>query len=66
MHLLQKAANTLAIKLGDWVLNGWSIAYALHVWSFHEGKLSVNDITKGVEIIERMVNEAKRTLSAGS
>ena len=30
-YLLGKASNTLAIKVGDWILNGWSNAYFLHV-----------------------------------
>ena len=61
-YLLGKASNTLASKVGDWILNGWSNAYFLHVWGFHEAKLSVNDITSYINKVREMFEEAKKLL----
>jgi len=33
-YQLGSAANKLTKLLGDWVVNGWSSAYVLHVWGF--------------------------------
>ena len=62
-YLLQKASNTLALTLGDWVAAGWAAAYALHVWGFHEAKLTVKDIMAYMKIIEDTVNKAIELLS---
>jgi hypothetical protein len=62
-HQLSSAANKLTKLLGDWVVNGWSSAYVLHVWGFHEAKLSVSDITEYINKVERMVNEAEKALA---
>jgi hypothetical protein len=48
-YLLGKASNTLAGKVGNWVLDDWSSAYFLHVWGFHEAKLITGDITSYIE-----------------
>jgi hypothetical protein len=61
-YLLGKASNTLASKVGDWISNGWSNAYFLHVWGFHEAKLSVNDITSYINKVREMFEEAKKLL----
>jgi len=61
-YLLGKASNTLASKVGDWILNGWSNAYFLHGWEFHEAKLSVNDITSYINKVREMFEEAKKLL----
>jgi hypothetical protein len=61
-YLLGKASNTLTSKVGDWILNGWSNAYFLHIWGFHESKLSVNDITSYINKVREMFEEAKKLL----
>ncbi len=62
-YLLGKASNTLSIKLGNWVSDGWSNAYFLHVYVFHEAKLTINDLTSYVNRIKEMLNEAKKILT---
>ncbi len=62
-HQLSTAANKLSRILGNWVLNGWSSAYLLHVWGFHEAKLGVDDIIGYVDEVERMVKEAEKALA---
>ena len=62
---LGKAAGRLAKTLGDWVLSGWSSAYFLHVWGFHEGKLTVEDLAPYVEEIRRMYDGARKALGEG-
>jgi hypothetical protein len=62
-YLLGKASNTLASKVGDWILNGWSNAHFLHGWGFHEAKLSVNDMTSYINKVREMFEEAKKLLS---
>ncbi|ACP37721.1 PaREP1 family protein [Saccharolobus islandicus] len=62
-YTLGKASNTLSNKLGNWVLDGWSSAYFLHVWGFHEAKLSINDITSYLKRVKEMLEEAKKVLS---
>jgi hypothetical protein len=58
-YLLSRASKTLASQLGDWVLDGWNSAYDLHVWGFHEGKLTVDYVKVGVRKVETMINEAR-------
>lgn len=62
-YLLGKASNSLANKLGNWVLDGWSSAYFLHVFGFHEAKLTTVDITSYVDKVKEMLNEAKKILT---
>lgn len=61
-YLLTKAANSLASKLGNWVSDGWSNGYLLHVWGFHEAKLTITDVTSYINRIRDMLNEAKKIL----
>lgn len=61
-YLLGKASNSLANKLGNWVSDGWSNAYFLHVWGFHEAKLDVGDLTSYMNRIREMLKEARRVL----
>ncbi len=61
-HWLGSAVNKLVRALGDWVLSGWASAYFLHVWGFHEAKLTINDITGYIDEVERMVREAENVL----
>ncbi|GAB6945433.1 PaREP1 family protein [Vulcanisaeta sp. JCM 14467] len=59
---LQKASNTLASILGDWVAIGWAAGYVLHVWGFHEAKLSVNDLTNYLKLVENLVINTRKAL----
>jgi hypothetical protein len=61
-YLLSMASKTLAKNLGDWIQDGWNAAYDLHVWGFHEGKLTIEYVKVGVEKIKKMLNEAKIAL----
>jgi len=63
IYTLGKASSTLSTKLGYWVLDGWSIAYFLHVWGFHEAKLTTSDITSYLNRVKEMLEEAKRVLN---
>ncbi len=62
-YQLSSAANKLSSTLGNWVINGWSSAYVLHVWGFHEAKLAISDIAGYVDEIERMIKETEKALS---
>ena len=61
-YLLVSASSKLSQKLGDWVLSGWDAGYSLHVWGFHEAKLTVNDIIPRVEKIRKMLEESEKVL----
>ena len=61
-YLLGMASKTLSRMLGDWVLNGWSVAYDLHVWGFHEMKYTVEHVAIGIGAVERMINEARKAI----
>jgi hypothetical protein len=64
MELSKKgeSASILSEKLGDWVLEGWSNAYFLHVWGFHEGKLKVEYVSRYINPIKRMLEEAEKII----
>jgi hypothetical protein len=62
-YLLSKAANTLSSTLGDKIIKGWSSAYLLHVWGFHEAKLETKDITSYINAVKEMLEEANKYLS---
>jgi len=62
-YTLGKASNTLSSKLGNWVLDGWSSAYFLHVWGFHEAKLTTSDIISYLNRVKEMLEEAKKVLN---
>ncbi|WP_054853169.1 PaREP1 family protein [Vulcanisaeta distributa] len=63
-YLLTRAAGTLSTRLGDWVSNGWSSAYVLHVWGgFHEAKLGVNDLMPYIDKVRTLVRETENVLS---
>ena len=64
-YSIGKAANRLSEKLGMWVVNGWSDAFYLHVWGFHERKLSVDDIKQYFDGVKEMFIEAKKVLKGG-
>jgi len=62
-YLLVSASSKLSQKLGDWVLSGWDAGYTLHVWGFHEAKLTVSDIIPRVEKIRKMLEEGEKLLT---
>lgn len=62
-HWLGSAVNKLMRTLGNWVLSGWTSAYFLRVWGFHEAKLGVDDIISYVDEVERMIKEAEKVLA---
>ena len=53
--LLFKAAGEIADKLDSGVKHCWDAAWTLHVQGFHEGKLDINYVAKGVKDIEKLV-----------
>ena len=61
-YLLVKAANSLAVRLGRWVVDGFSSAYLLYVWGFHEGKLTVTDVTSYLERVKEKVESDKKLM----
>jgi hypothetical protein len=61
-YSLSKAAGSLYEKLGDWILDGWSSAYLLHVWGFHEAKLNIKDIKPYLDKVKIMVGEAMKVI----
>ena len=61
-YWLASAVNRLAKDLGDWVLNGWNSAYILHVWGFHEVKLSTSDITEYLRKVKEMLDNVIKIL----
>jgi len=61
-YLLSMASKSLSKMLGDWVVDGWNSAYDLHVWGFHERKLTLDYVKIGLEKVEKMLNEAKKVL----
>jgi len=62
-YLLVSASSKLSQKLGDWILSGWDAGYTLHVWGFHEAKLTVSDIIPRVEKIRKMLEEGEKLLT---
>ena len=63
IYQLSSVANKLSGTLGNWVISGWSSAYLLHVWGFHEAKLSADDVTGYMSEVEKMVKEAEKILA---
>ncbi|AEE94603.1 PaREP1 domain protein [Acidianus hospitalis W1] len=63
-YTLGSAVSSLSKKLGNWIVNGWSSAYFLYVWGFHESKLSTDDIIPYLDEVKRMLEEAEKVLNA--
>jgi hypothetical protein len=61
---LDKAASRISGRLGEWFSAAWDRANYLRVWCFHEAKLDANSVKERATDIERMVLEAKKTLSS--
>jgi hypothetical protein len=62
IYLLSKASKTLALKLGDWIINGWNSAYDLYIWGFHERKLTIDYVKIGIKKVEKMFEEAYKII----
>ena len=63
-YSLASAAARLSQRLGDWVRAGWSSAYVLHVWGFHEGRLNLEAVKVMLGDVKRMLEEAEKVLMA--
>jgi len=63
-YTLGSASASLSKMLGEWVVNGWSIAYFLHVWGFHESKLSVTDIIPYLEGVKKLLENAEKVIGS--
>jgi hypothetical protein len=61
---LDKAASRISGKLGERFSAAWDRANYLRVWGFHEAKLDADSVKERAPDIERMVLEAKKTLSS--
>ena len=62
---LDDVVRLIASKLGKWFLDSWDHAWTLHVWGFHEGRLSVGAIRDRLPDIERIVLETKKIVETG-
>ncbi len=63
--LLSRAAKTLSLKLEEPLINvGWSVAYDLHVWGFHEAALGIEHVKLGLPHIERLLERTRELLSS--
>lgn len=63
-YTLGSASASLSKMLGEWVVNGWSSAYFLHVWGFHESKLSVTDIIPYLEGVKKLLENAEKVFGS--
>ncbi len=57
---LIRAIRVISNKMGKWFLDAWDHAWALHVWGFHEAKLSAEDVRDRLPHIEKIVEETKK------
>ncbi len=60
ISLLDKAAR----RLGDTAWRAWDTAYFLHVNGFHEVRIDIGDVRARLPIIQELINEVKKSLSA--
>jgi len=61
---LEKAVESIADKLGQWLYDAWDRAWALQVWGFHETKLDSEAVKRRLPYIERIVEETRKVLSS--
>lgn len=57
---LARAVEAISDKVGDWFVQCWDSAWALHVWGFHEAKLDSEAVKRRLPCIERIVEETKK------
>jgi len=55
---LEKAVEAISERFGEWFIGAWDIAWALHVWGFHEAKLDTKAVKVRLPYLERMILEA--------
>jgi hypothetical protein len=55
---LEKAVEAISERFGEWFIGAWDIAWALHVWGFHEAKLNTKAVKVRLPYLERMILEA--------
>ena len=59
-YLLAQAARRLTRNLRkEKIGNVWARAFEIHVWGFHEGKFSVEDIKQDIPHVEWLANFVK-------
>jgi len=61
---LEKAVESIADRLGQWLEEAWDRAWALHVWGFHEAKLDSEAVKRRLPYVERIVEETRKVLSS--
>ncbi len=55
---LEKTVRIISKMIGKWFLNAWDSAWTLHVWGFHEAKLSSEAVKDRVEFVKKIMEEA--------
>jgi hypothetical protein len=55
---LEKAVEAISERFGEWFIGAWDMAWALHVWGFHEAKLDSKAVKLRLPYLERMILEA--------
>jgi hypothetical protein len=59
---LARAVMKISKRLERWFRYSWDSAWVLHVWGFHEAKLSLEDVKERLPDVERLVSEARRVV----
>jgi hypothetical protein len=59
---LARAVMEISKRLERWFRYSWDSAWVLHVWGFHEAKLSSEDVKERLLDVEKMVSEARRVV----
>jgi len=61
--LLARASAKLSLLVNDpMVLHGWSTAYNLHVWGFHEASLDTDSVKASMPTIEELLAKTKKLI----
>ena len=59
---LEKAVLRISERVGEWLLDSWDRAWALHVWGFHEARFDSEDVRRRLPAIEKIVLEAQKII----
>ena len=57
---LERAVEAISERFGEWFISVWDIAWALHVWGFHEAKLNSKAVKVRLPYLERMILETQK------
>jgi sulfatase maturation enzyme AslB (radical SAM superfamily) len=57
---LERAVEAISERFGEWFISLWDIAWALHVWGFHEAKLDSKAVKVRLRYLERMILETQK------